>query len=301
LDELNKWIKPHAEAVDAYFGDADQDINKEGAKGLTGNYRRRRALGHAFLTEKGDLPVAPRKEKRFAWTNMPAMQQFKSKHDLSDYEWLDSPKYDHFKEAAHKAIDEYANEHAAKTRAGGIDWNEQDVAEMADALKSQFQRVPHSHVLSDVTAKEPDTHDPHTFGDLIEEKLKGYPDFEAWAEAKAKPLVGKRYLPKYVDTAEGPDERQLPYTPGNILREMTKQVRSGEEFNYGLGNARAKGAKQFSSMEEMAANRHRIVPKEDFEKLRDANNESFNKLADEFSRYHSAIPWMHWSTPLGRV
>ncbi len=106
--------------------------------------------------------------------------------------------------------------------------------------------------------------------------------YTKWAAAKIKPVLGARHIVKRSNSGR---TKRLPYTLENILKEMTKKVRAGEQFNYGLGTARSFGAKRFTSLKQIQKARDRIVDEERFEELRDENAERFNALAEKLGVY----------------
>jgi hypothetical protein len=110
-------------------------------------------------------------------------------------------------------------------------------------------------------------------------------DYEKWALAKVSAALGSRKIVKYSDSGR---TKRIPYTLENILKEMTKKIRAGEQFNYGLGTARSNGAKRFRSIEQIQKARDRVVAREDFEKLKNENQEKFFELAAKLAAYHPA-------------
>lgn len=103
-------------------------------------------------------------------------------------------------------------------------------------------------------------------------------DYTKWAVAKVKPALGDRKIVK--------GARRLPYTLENILKEMTKKIRAGEQFNYGLGTARSFGAKRFKSIKDIQKARDRIVDEDRFEELRSDQNDIFYELAQKMAKHH---------------
>jgi hypothetical protein len=80
-------------------------------------------------------------------------------------------------------------------------------------------------------------------------------EFDQWLSELQASLRGERYLM--------PGARKQKYTPDNILRNMTRQIRGGENFFYGLGSVRAYGAKRFRNMQGMTNASGQIVSTEE--------------------------------------
>jgi GGDEF domain-containing protein len=112
---------------------------------------------------------------------------------------------------------------------------------------------------------------------------EGKKAFEAWAKAKVSAAQGEQLITRY--TASG-NKRGIPYTLENVLREVTKKIRQGETFNYGLGTARAAGSKKFTSLEQIQKARDRIVSSGEFGKLKEQINGRLVVLAEELQPHH---------------
>lgn len=78
--------------------------------------------------------------------------------------------------------------------------------------------------------------------------------------------------------------RYLPATKENALKIMKAQDRSGEGFNYGLGNLRAKLTPKMK-LSEVSKNKNKLVTTEEFEKARKEMDDRYWELALEFSNY----------------
>src|SRR5690606_16995982 len=105
-----------------------------------------------------------------------------------------------------------------------------------------------------------------------------------WVREKLSPALGDRYIPRV--TASG-RTRKIPYTLENVLKEVTRKTRGGENFNYGVGSVRAKVTPRFRSIDEMRRARDRLVSDEDFEKIKQETQNRFFELGEKLSRYYS--------------
>ena len=83
----------------------------------------------------------------------------------------------------------------------------------------------------------------------------------AWVHDALMPAMGEKRIEKE-------NGKTTAYSLDNIVKEMTRKVRDAEGFNYGLGNARSKGATKFKSLRQIQEARDRVVSDADFEAAR---------------------------------
>lgn len=102
--------------------------------------------------------------------------------------------------------------------------------------------------------------------------------FDAWLQERLAPAMGERRIVK--DSG-----KTAAYTMENIVKEMTRKVQDAEGFNYGLGNARSKGATKFKSIKQIQGRRGQIVPKAEFEAARKEIEAEFSALTDAVESY----------------
>ncbi len=292
LREFSKWIKPHADAVAASMGSVEEEINREGDSGAANHYKNRQALGHAFLEEKGIHVPVPTKGKRFPWTSMPAMREFAKTHEACGkaagcYAYPDNEHYPDFQQAIHRAIAQYVPEHIKELNAADPgNWDDRDAAQITDDLTRRADNSPNSRIIHDVLNPDDTEPDPHAYGTKIDAELEKHPDFNDWVNKKVKGLSGKRYLSKWSERRDGErTEKRKPYNAENVLSEMTRTIRQGETFNYGLGSTRAQGAKRFKNIADMQASRRKIIPHEEMGAHKLRNEKAFDELAYELKHY----------------
>lgn len=97
--------------------------------------------------------------------------------------------------------------------------------------------------------------------------------FDAWLKEQLSPAMGERKIVKSTG-------RTAAYSMDNIIKEMARKVRDAEGFNYGLGNARSKGATKFKSLAHIQSRRDQVSAKADFEKARQELDTEFSALVD---------------------
>lgn len=80
--------------------------------------------------------------------------------------------------------------------------------------------------------------------------------------------------------------KYIPHTLDNVIKALKQDIRAAEGFNYGLGTARATVTPKFRSVEQIQANRNRIVDTETFEAIKEEMNEEFLALAEKVNEHH---------------
>jgi GNAT superfamily N-acetyltransferase len=112
---------------------------------------------------------------------------------------------------------------------------------------------------------------------IIEDSEGGVAAYDAWVQGQLDTLRGARQIIRRTDSGR---LIRTPYTLSNIVRELTRNVRGGEGFSYGLGDKRALGAKQFSGLDEVKAARDRVVPEEEMKAAKEALDRRGYNLAE---------------------
>lgn len=102
--------------------------------------------------------------------------------------------------------------------------------------------------------------------------------FEKYADETFNDLVIKKQM--YTGTDSQGRPKYKDYTLDNVVRNMIKDLRGGEGFNYGVGNIRAGIAKKISSIDAAKKQRGKIVSNKEFEKIKEQSNDKFWKLLE---------------------
>lgn len=290
--EFKQDLEPHSKRTGSYMGNMDEELMQRGPEYMLENRTHRAALGLAYLKEKGVDVKDPMQATRinYPWAGHPAMKEYLASHGKSDHEkspvamtelsdavrnsisqWADKQGPDleynkDLKRVAHEDI--FGNEEGV----GDIMANPNRLARILEDGDRAGQREPNKHRLVD---------DVHA-------ELRKHPDFDKWAADKVGGVLDGRFLPKHIDTANGPSLRRIPYTPENVLKQMTRTVRGGEGSmgSMGLGHVRSMGATRFKDVAHMQANRHRIVSENQMKRAKDANDTKYENLAAEVQKYH---------------
>ena len=151
-------------------------------------------------------------------------------------------------------------------------------AESGDALYGPLDRLARDYK----TRKAKKTvFDRNYSRNQIEKKIKPLMDeYGDWVESKANDIFVEPYLKK--------GRKKLPVTLDNMVDIMLAQSLRGGEKNlvFGLGQARSRGAKKFKSIEDMKADRDKLITKEEVEKLKKPNEEKFHELQNKVVKYY---------------
>jgi hypothetical protein len=183
-----------------------------------------------------------------------------------------------------KRVDGYLSDLEGQLEKDGPD-DVRGSSSVASALRLAWLEKERGVKMDEGPADASDRAAVYAFRDSIDAEVEkqGEQAFREWADAKLAATVTDRYLPKYSDSG---NMRRIPYTLENVLREMTRKIRQGESFNYGLGTARAAGAKKFRSLEQIQKARDTITSEAEFDKLKQEMDERFGELVQELAPHH---------------
>lgn len=127
--------------------------------------------------------------------------------------------------------------------------------------------------------------DPYLMRNAIQKKLektaKRRDQFDAWIEDNFAGVLATKWF-------ENRSGRKKPYELDELVRDMTRTLRDGEGFNYGVGSIRSTVAKQFTSVTQLKDARGAIRSQEEFDAMRDETQDELIALADKFKGYHSS-------------
>lgn len=109
-------------------------------------------------------------------------------------------------------------------------------------------------------------------------------EYAKYIESKFNSLIeGKRIFKGFTPSG---NRKYADYTLANVVKEMTKKVQGGEDFNYGAGSIRANYAKEYETIGELQKDRDRIVTDKEFQELKDESNEKLSDLLDYLRPYY---------------
>jgi hypothetical protein len=119
------------------------------------------------------------------------------------------------------------------------------------------------------------------YAQAIEQKMSNLKsEYADWLTAFDKKLpeagvnVQERLFKGFTNAG---NRRYAPATLENFVKEM-KGGAGSENFNYGLGNLRAVASPKFRNLEDVKSARGKIVPAEEFKKVKEEINEAYDAL-----------------------
>ncbi|WP_272962283.1 hypothetical protein [Alcanivorax jadensis] len=236
-------------------GDPNTLVYSEGAKAI-------------FLDEQGRLPKL-KKAKVEPWVRK-AAKWGKSRYELQNDERFE------------KLILDETKKHLDELREADPDVADRYESRMIEREEDGGESVTF-HILSDRASKVErfianDGLDTDQLGRDIAKRFrtkKTQADFEKWARDTFSSMVdGKKLFKGFSPSG---NRRYSDYTLTNVVREMTRELQGGENFNYGAGSVRAAFANELRRVTDVQARREQIVSPEEFESVKD---ESRQKLTD---------------------
>lgn len=82
--------------------------------------------------------------------------------------------------------------------------------------------------------------------------------------------------------------RYIDHTIDNVVAILKRELRGGENFNYGVGSIRSKYAPEFKSVASIKKSEGRLVSKVAFDSIKNEINDEFFALGERLKRFHSA-------------
>ena len=82
---------------------------------------------------------------------------------------------------------------------------------------------------------------------------------------------------------EAGNRRYIPHTLDNVVKLLKQNLRGGEAFSYGVGSLRAKVTPQFKSVAAIRANRDRLIPQAEFDRLKMEIDKELMALSEAMS------------------
>ena len=76
------------------------------------------------------------------------------------------------------------------------------------------------------------------------------------------------------------------HTLDNVVKKLKKDLRGGENFNYGTGSLRAKFTPEFKTLAAIKKNKGRLVTSDEFKKAKKEVEDEYLRLKDDFQEHH---------------
>ena len=298
---LTDWLGGYAKKMGntGLHAETEEEAERHGPDFITAHRNLREPAQLAFLEEvKGKKLEPPTRDAAegggYPFLAEPAMQEFAQKHGTKGQYYYPgeegNEEYDKgLHEAARASIHSWAKNAAANIKGTSekelrglyraYDMPHNKLLALEDRVG--YGRLKKLHAALDRHKETGGREiDRGAFSDMVEKEIAPYQtEFEGWARQKAAPVVGQLYMPK--------GSRKLPYTASNVLKEMTRNLQGGENFNYGLGTARSHGAFKMRNLQNIKDRASQIVPHEEFEAKKKVLDERFGELANELTPHYA--------------
>lgn len=108
-------------------------------------------------------------------------------------------------------------------------------------------------------------------------------DYQQFIEGLMQDLVKREVI--FNGFTDSGNRRYLPHNLETVVRIMTKTVRDGEGFNYGLGSVRSKFTPQFKSLTAIKKAQDKIVSEEEFNAIKEELDSEFIELGNKLEPY----------------
>jgi len=113
-------------------------------------------------------------------------------------------------------------------------------------------------------------------------------EYQAWIAGKYRDVLGKKF---FESRTSG---RRQPYEMDALVRDMTRTIRDGEGYNYGVGSLRASVANQFKSITAIKKARNNIVTPDQMEAVKSEASDELFALAERFEHLHRSGKDFGW-------
>lgn len=119
--------------------------------------------------------------------------------------------------------------------------------------------------------------------------------FEKWATDKFNSFVDGKVL--FQGFTPGGSRRYKPYNLENVVKEMTGKLNNGENLSYGAGSVRSVYATELKTLKDIQARRDKIIPKEDFLKIKEESSQVFSDALEKLNPFYKfdADSWNYTS------
>lgn len=262
-------LKAGMEATDTRYIEWSE-VERDGAREL----ERNAAFLWKFLTDKGLVPEVKRVEATPpAAELMPFVESGKDRFDLMQ------------DEAFIAATWKMRREQLVLLNDGNVEQAEAELAQEQQRVAERGRFYFASDLAGKIDTYRRDVRDngkidrEGTRYALQEQVRKA--DLTGEMEAAAKSFLqdlspNERIFQGYTNSG---NRKYIPHTLENVVKILKKELRGGENFNYGVGSLRAKFTPQFKSIDQIRKAKDRLVNKEEFEKVKKEIDDQFWEAA----------------------
>lgn len=246
-------------------------------------YNANRAFAVPFLLEKGDksfyvIPEMDLDEDEFELYNKAVAADVYSPIDMTD-------------EMKKDFTEMYLNKEIEKHKEKYPDWDQKDIDYLNESLRDEDTGYLNSRLFFNywdhlrTTVRKAGQVDEYKTLDKAKELVESekYRDeFDAYKKEKIASIDKKeRIFNGYTPSG---NRRWLDHTLENVSKFMKQQaIRGGETFSYGMGSTRARVAPKWTTLEQIAKNKDRLVSKDEFETVKAELESTYDELTDIIS------------------
>lgn len=107
--------------------------------------------------------------------------------------------------------------------------------------------------------------------------------FDSWLEDTFSDAIKKAYF-RHSTPSGNVIKKKLDLD--SITRIMKKNLRGGENYNYGAGNIRSKVAKSFKNWRSLESESYRLIEEDDFQAIKDKTNDKLLELIEDLRPFY---------------
>lgn len=246
-------------------------------------YNANRAFAVPFLLEKGDksfyvIPEMDLDADELELYNKAVAADVYSPIDMTD-------------EMKNDFTEMYLNKEIEKHKEKYPDWDQKDIDYLNESLRDEDTGYLNSRLFFNywdhlrTTVRKAGQVDEYKTLDKAKELVESekYKDeFDAYKKEKIASIDKKeRIFNGYTPSG---NRRWLDHTLENVSKFMKQQsTRGGETFSYGMGSTRARVAPKWTTLEQIAKNKDRLVSKDEFETVKAELESTYDELTDIIS------------------
>ncbi len=206
-----------------------------------------------------------------------------------------SPRYPTVQYKADRAALKKINKalESAREAIGAREFYGDDVSsarDLSDSTVVRYQALTDMGVRIELTRREDGTIDAWDTDNLVRRAMGDNDGAYQKSEDLANQLLQdagaeERIFQGYTS---GGNRKYVPHTLENVVKILKKELRGGENWNYGVGSLRAKFTPQFKSIAQIKAEKGRLVSAKDFETVKDEVKKEFDVVSGMLAPFHPA-------------
>jgi hypothetical protein len=271
LDALNKKLDELRTLTGATYIDRE-NIANEGVREIENNA----AVMAQFLKDRGTEPNVVRGEIK---PLPPALEGFKDdtrfKHELiADPAFVDAAWKAH-EDTLVKAYDGDREAAAAEV----AQQKENGKARGVDFITSQYANDINAYQRQVRENGKPDRNRTEAAMRVQMDNAGLLDDFSSYAKDVLQSLNPEEKI--FQGYTYSGNRKYQAHTLENVVKILKKELRGGENFNYGVGSLRAKFTPQFKSIEQIRKAKDRLMDKEAFKKVKEEIDDDLIALSNE--------------------